>query len=779
MSNYDTTEQYDVVVCGGGLAGFCAALAAARHGAKTALIHNRPVLGGCSSSEVRVIARGAASYHAYARESGILQELEAEERHINHQEVFESGWANSVWDMTMYDMAQHEPNLALKLNTIAENVERDGAHITGVIAHTPSEERRTLINGSVFIDCTGDGIVAMNAGCQWRRGEEARSEFNETHAPESASPWTMGNSLLFKTVDVGHPAPFTPPDWAVTFDDPKFFDEQGRFLYDTKGGFWWIELGKPWDVIKDNEILRHELTRRVYGVWDWMKNKDPRFIGKTRNLALDWIGQVPGMRESRRFEGLMMLTENDVKANTVYPDEIAYGGWNIDLHTVGGMLADSSEPTAAAGYKDGGEVSAAVYVGPFGIPLRMLIARDVDNLFLGGRIVSATHVALGSVRVMGTTAVMGQAAGTAAAYAANHHTPVHELPENGIQIIQQQLLRDGCFLPNIPNRDEKDLARAATVTASSQAAHSHALPEDTWVSGGLRGFSAGLRNRDDDDPVTTIRSQWIPVATGKRAVGVDTIAVRVRNDCDKPVKTTLKLNAVNDIWDYRLDTGRTLGEREFTIQPGEHELTWNVGISTFELAFDLDGYGSYLRLDMSPDPSGNLYWVRSGRLVPGAVSAYATSQGSLRRYKEGVTLAHTVTPPQPAYDPMQVISGIARPQKTVSEWRSDPDKPLPAWIQLDWDRPQAIHELQVTFPGNLLNEYGSAPAFWSDPQTPGDYTIQAWDGTKFVNIATITGNYQQRRIHKLAQPVETNRIRLTISATNGDPSAAVYEIRAY
>ena len=216
-------RSFDVVVCGGGLAGFCAAVAAARHGAKTCLVHDRPVLGGNSSSEVRVVPHGATVYHGYARETGILSELLIEERARNHEPIFENGWTNSVWDLVLYDLAMKTPNLSFHLNTTVQAVHKEGRTVKAVVCAVANAETELTLGGGLFIDCTGDGIVADLAGCEWRMGTEARSEFGEPHAPLEASADVMGSSVHFKAKDMGRPVPFTLPDWAVAYDDASLF----------------------------------------------------------------------------------------------------------------------------------------------------------------------------------------------------------------------------------------------------------------------------------------------------------------------------------------------------------------------------------------------------------------------------------------------------------------------------------------------------------------------------------------------------------------------------
>ena len=469
-------ETYEIVVCGGGLAGFCAAVAASRLGRKTCIVQNRPVFGGNSSSEIGVTPHGAAAFHAYARETGIISELLIEERSLNHAEIYENGWTNSVWDLVMYNMAMEMENLSFHLNTdIKDVIMSDSKNIKAIIAHTQNAEVELMLDARLFIDCTGDGLVADRAGCDWRLGSEGKDEFNEPHAPEKESCDVMGNSIHFRAKNIGIEARYNAPDWAIHYEDAGFFYDQGRLPKEERGGFWWIEIGVPFHTIYDNEKIRHELTRHALGVWDWMKNQDPVMKERTKNYVLDWIGQVPGKRESRRIMGEYLITEHDILDKTAFEDEVAYGGWFIDLHTPGGLLAPISEPSNANNYNTFSDYSVKTYCGPYGIPLRALIAKDVDNLFMAGRNISTTHAALGTVRVMATTALMGQAVGTAAAIALKRKLAIKRIHPEAIFELKQQLLRDGCFLLNHKNEDDQDLALRAKVTSSSEAQLSGAM----------------------------------------------------------------------------------------------------------------------------------------------------------------------------------------------------------------------------------------------------------------------------------------------------------------
>lgn len=765
-------ENYDVVVCGGGLAGFSAALAAARHGARTCLIQDRPVLGGNSSSEVRVTPHGAAAFHAYARESGIIAEALIEERARNHETITENGWTNSVWDLVLYDMAVRTPGLTLHLNTTVHAVSvNEDRQISALTARVANAETELTVEAGIYIDCTGDGTVAGLAGCTWRSGVEARDEFDEPHAPSVAGTEVMGSSLHFKTVDVGRPVPFTAPEWAVKYDDPAFFYEGGRLPKTFSSGYWWIEIGPPWDTLHDNEAIRHELTRQVLGIWDWFKNRDPKTRAVTANLALDWVGQVPGKRESRRVAGRYLLTENDLIQRTTFDDEVAFGGWYVDLHTIGGLLADTSEPLNARKLDPTSEYGAKTNVGPFGLPLRMMLSAEVDNLMLAGRNISATHAALGSIRVMGTCATMGQAVGTAAAAAASRGVSVSEFSATDVNSIQQTLLRDGCFLPNVRNVDPDDLARSAALTASSEDLLRGVGPHSAAWLGGLRQWN--------DHPVFPVAgklerrcAQWIALGRQPR---VDTLTLCLTNHSTADTELDVALYPSDSIWDYDVDAAAPLAKATLVVPAGgPHWIGWDVGLAA---ADGLPTAGGYVRLDAGVNPA--VEWLVAGTVQPGNLAVYEASPGRYRRFGGGATLSFTIEPPQACYSPASVTTGTTRPHQSPNLWRSDPVQPLPQSLELSWDAPQQVQQIQLTFAGHLLREYHAYPPFYRDPQCARDYRIQGWQDGGWRDVAVVTDNITTRRVHTLAQTITIQRLRLVIDATNGDPSAGVYEIRCY
>jgi hypothetical protein len=759
-------EQYDVVVCGGGLAGVCAAIAAARGGAKTALVQDRPVLGGNSSSEVRVTPHGAAAFHAYARETGILSELLIEERAVNHEAIFENGWTNSVWDMVIYDLVQRTENLTLHLNTAIQNVMVDGKHLKSVECRIGNAEVDLSLAAKIFIDCTGDSIVAAEAGCEWRMGSEGRAEFDEPHAPVEANGDIMGNSIHFKTKDMGRPSPFKLPSWAIEHQDGRYFYDQGRLPKEVRGGYWWIEIGVPYDTIHESETIRHELTRHTLGVWDWIKNKDPKTMKLAENYAMDWIGQVPGKRESRRVMGRYLMNEWDAIRCTVHPDEIAFGGWFIDIHTPGGLLAETSEPASAEGYSETSEYATRSYAGPYGIPLRMLISKDIDNLMMAGRNVSATHCALATVRVMATTALMGQAAGVAAALSIEKKANLEEICTSHFSEVQQKLLREGCFLPNVRNEDLLDKARYAKVSATSEALFHGLGPESIGVHDGLsfwRDQAVPLR-----EELLQRRGQW--VALGGEAPKSVTFCLSNRSIDVEHVE--VRAMRVDHIWDYAVNDTITIAGDTLSVESGEKQwVTW-----TLPLGIDLPHEG-YVRFDLLQNE--NVVWHVAGAIEPGHVSAFEMSPGKMRRYSSGVTLALRVDPAQRCFAADNVTSGQTRPHRGTNLWRSDPRVPLPQSLTLSWDNSQEISAVDLTFPGHLLREYHAYAPFYRDSQCVKDYDVQVEDFGSWKTVLEVRENYQRHRRHVLATPVTTKQMRVVVLATNGDLSAAIYEVRIY
>ena len=409
----------------------CAALAAARHGAQVVLMQDRAVLGGNASSECRVGISGAARGGIpHMRETGILEELRLENLYRNPHDVF------AVQDTVYYEKVRFEPNITLLMNCTCTGATMDGSLIASISGWQMSSETQHVVNAGVFADCSGDSILAPLTGAEYRVGREARSEFGESIAPEHADGHTMGMSLLFKSRHYDTPQPFEPPDWAYRFErcEDLPYGERGHDIWPM--GYWWIELGGEQDSIHDSEAIRDELLRIVYGVWDHLKNHC-RHKDRVTNDALDWIGFVPGKRESRRYVGDHIVTENDIRAEGRFRDMVAYGGWTMDDHDPAGFWSVRTPRPSTVFHP---------CPSPYGIPYRAMYSRNIDNLMFAGRNISCTHAAMSSTRVMATCAVIGQAVGTAAAIASERGIAPRQVGEY-IHELQQRLLRDDCYLP--------------------------------------------------------------------------------------------------------------------------------------------------------------------------------------------------------------------------------------------------------------------------------------------------------------------------------------------
>ena len=430
-------------VVGGGLAGICAAVAAARHGAAVVLVQDRPILGGNASSEIRM---GICGAHGKERkETGLLEEIQLNNIYYNPLMRY------TLWDDVLLSFVRAEKNITLLLNTSVENVEMAGARIKSITAWNSNEYRRYEIEGKLFADCSGDGILALS-GAEYRMGRESASEFHETFLENcSADRKTMGNSILLQLRPCGEHHPFIPPPWAHHYDD-AFFEVRGvkpemrgpdsdnvshSYIrpYPENNNFWWIEYGGNLDTIKDAGDIAWELKKIAYGVWAYMKNHPD---GRCRNFELDWIGSLPGKRESRRFVGDHILNQNDIMNGGSFPDTVCYGGWTLDNHHPDAFLHE-------------GYVSTHHHPpSPFGIPLRSLYSKNIENLFFAGRNISCTHMGLSACRVMATCALMGQAAGTAAALASKYQVSPREIRQNHIEEVQGILLEDDVMLPGFP-----------------------------------------------------------------------------------------------------------------------------------------------------------------------------------------------------------------------------------------------------------------------------------------------------------------------------------------
>ncbi len=419
----EVRHEADFCVVGGGLAGLCAAVAAARHGVKTVLMHDRPMLGGNASSEVRMWVRGAHGKNL--RETGLIEEICLENVYRNPRANY------ALWDSILYEKAAFQDNLTLLLNCTCLDAEMDGARLRSVRGWQLTTQTYHAVDAVLFADCSGDSVLAPLSGAEYRIGREACGEYDEPIEPERADDKTMGMSLLLQARETPSPKPFISPAWAHHYETEAEYNNRGAGLGTN---FWWIEIGGEQDCIHDAEDCRDELLKIALGIWDFLKNRSPE-KEKAVNWELDWMGFLVGKRESRRYLGDHLLTQREVEAGGRFDDLVAYGGWSMDDHFPAG-IRHPGRPTIFHPAPS-----------PYGIPYRTLYSRNVENLFCAGRNHSASHAAFSSTRVMATCAVMGQAAGTAAAVAVRHDLSPRGVYEEAIDELKQVLMEDDCYLP--------------------------------------------------------------------------------------------------------------------------------------------------------------------------------------------------------------------------------------------------------------------------------------------------------------------------------------------
>ena len=429
----ERTASADFVVVGGGLAGVCAAIAAARHGTSVVLVQDRPVLGGNASSEMRMGIMGA--HGDENKEAGILEELQLRNFYYNPLMRY------TLWDDVMLSAVLGEKNITLLLNTSVDGVEMEDGRIAAVKAWNSNAYTRWTIRGRHFADCSGDGILRLS-GAKFRIGREFPGEFGEDFTQKGGDHRTMGNSILLQLRKTNENHPFVPPPWAYKFTDADFVNdvqpkEKGRRfsykrLYPDNNNFWWVEFGGNLDTIGDADAIQLELKKIAYGVWAYMKNHPD---GRARGYDLDWIGALPGKRESTRFVGPHILTQHDVMSGGHFEDVVAYGGWTLDDH----------HPDAF--WKRGHLSEHHVCPSPFGIPFDCLYSVNVPNLMFAGRDISCTHMGLSATRVMGTCAALGQAVGTAASLLVKYGVDPAGLRRDMIAELQAVLEDDDCMLP--------------------------------------------------------------------------------------------------------------------------------------------------------------------------------------------------------------------------------------------------------------------------------------------------------------------------------------------
>jgi len=739
--------EADLVVVGGGLAGTCVAIAAAREGLRVVLVQDRPVLGGNASSEVRLWILGATSHmgnnNRWSREGGILNEILEENVYRNRQ------GHPYILDTILLEKVVEEPNITLLLNTAVHEVEKsDPDTLSAVIAFCSQNSTRYVLRAPLFCDASGDGVVGFLAGAAFRMGAESADEFGEGFAPDESYGHLLGHSLYFYTKDTGTPVRFTAPSWALK--DVSGIARYRQFNTNMQGcNFWWLEYGGRLDTVHATEEIKWELWKVVYGIWDHIKNSGD--YPEAENLALEWVGHIPGKRESRRFEGDYLMRQQDVVRQATFDDVVAHGGWALDLHPADGVYSDLAGCTQWHAK------------GAYGIPWRSYFSRNISNLFLAGRIISATHVAFGSTRVMATCAAGGMAVGTAAAVCLQQGLTPRDLASgDGLRELQLRLDRSGQFLPDRDITDPDDLAASATVTASSRCQLGEIPANRAWVR---------------------LDSGWamlLPLSQGQCPVFGFEIA------SEQTGALRVELRRATKPGNFTPD--EIIDAIELTFSDGESHIE-----ARFRKPIDREGY-HFIRLCENPAVSVRLSDVRMTGVLA-VTNAYnkAVATSSLqappegigidsfefwlpKRRPEGRNLAMTIEPPLDAFVPENITRGPARPTTSVNAWVADPKDPAPE-LTLAWPEPVRISRVILEFDPDW--DHPMESVLMTHPEETVPFMARDFDlldGEDRV-LLEIRGHRWARFDHRFDSPVDTTQLKLRIHSTHGAP-AAVFRVRA-
>ena len=660
------TTKVEFAVIGGGWAGMCAALSAARNGVKVALINDRGVLGGNASSEHRVHVNGGGSESSsyYAREAGIADELKLAVFHANP--LYNKKLDFHLSDMALNDIIFAEENIEFYPGTAVFDCETENGRVKKVVAFKPKTGEIIEIEADYFCDASGDGIVAFSAGAEFRVGREARSEFGEELAPEKADKNVMGGCILFTTRDTGAPVTFKKPNFAYDFVKDgiiKYFDRPttGRRLPKQGGPYdiWWLEYGGMCDTVLDSDHIDLELRKLVYGYWDYIKNSGN--YPETENLVIDWIAPAASKRENRRFIGPYIMTANDILNRVDFPDAVSTGGWPLDIHDVGGVYGN--EKTSAY----------AAVPSMYNIPFSIMYSKDISNLFLAGRLVSCSHVALGSLRLMETLGAMGQAVGAAAALCVKYSETPAEINTNRMGELTAVLQKDGQYIIN--RREDVGFAKDAKITASSEKVF-----ENTRI--------------DREIPLTENIIQFIPTKSG--ALG--NVSFCFKNNSKQDKKINFSVYNEEDIKTYH--KGELLGEGSVVVSAESQGFV--------KLPITVTGAGQKVAIQINAAEGVSL--MCSDKRVTGAPSFFDRKNyhRALVRVNNGDSaLCFKTADEADHYSCKNIVNGYSRPYGKPNCWISATNKN--EWLELELANKTDLSEVQIYFNAQSETEHFSFP----------------------------------------------------------------------
>ncbi|MEJ8843708.1 FAD-dependent oxidoreductase [Lacibacter sp. H375] len=741
--------EADMIIIGGGLAGTCCAITAARANIKVVLVQDRPVLGGNSSSEVRLWVLGATSHmgnnNRWAREGGVINEI-----------LLENGYRNPdgnalMFDIILLEKVVMEKNITLLLNTAVYDIEKkDADTIQSVKAFCPQNSVSYILKAPLFCDASGDGIVGFLAGAAFRMGAESKDEFGEKFAPSEEYGELLGHSIYFYSKDTGRKVKYVPPSFAidVTKEIPRYKSFNTK---DIGCRLWWIEYGGRLDTVHETETIKWQLWKVVYGVWDYIKNSGK--FPEAENLTLEWVGHVPGKRESRRFEGDYILKQQDVIEQTEFEDAVAFGGWSVDLHPADGVFSE---------LKGCNQWHSK---GVYGIPYRCYYSRNISNLFLAGRIISASHVAFGSTRVMATCAHGGQAIALAAALCKKYNALPKTIGKNRIKELQTELMKTGQHIPGFQLHDDNDLVqKASSIEASSTLSLSEIPQSGDWQQ--LQYSTA----------------QMLPV--GKQKMPAITFWARAK----QPTLLKVQLRVSSKSFNHTPDV--IVAIKELQIQQGENEYQIE-----FDHAFEENQYAFVCFMSNS-----EVELASSDKRITGLLSVYNAVNPAVSNYGKqeptgdigvegfefwcpqrrpaGKNIAMKITPALQAFSPEHLRNGLQRPVNSTNAWVADYGT-NEAEIKIVWDESQTINKVELFFDADYDHPLESVLLL-----NPEDKMPFCADEVKVFNcnnelVGEISGNYLAHRTIQFDEPVTATELKIKIANSDSTAPVSLFEVRCY
>lgn len=736
-----TSLQFDFVVVGGGIAGVCAAIAAARRGKSVALIQDRPVLGGNASSEVRLWMLGATSHmgnnNRWAREGGIVDEILVENTFRNKE-------GNPVlFDMVLIDKVLAEKKISLFLNTIVYDIQKfDNRRVAAVKAYNSQSETEYLLNGKVFCDASGDGILAYLAGATYRIGAEEKDEFDEKFAPDKVIYGEkLGHTLFFYTKKTPKPVKYIAPDFALTkeFVEKEIYRVKNPNYFNPMAigcKYWWIEYGGRLDTIHDTEEIKYKLWSVAYGIWDYIKNSGK--FPEADDLTLEWVGTFPGKRESRRFVGPYMINQKDVIEQRTHYDAVTFGGWSIDLHPSDGVFSE----------KNG--CNQWHSKGIYQIPYRCYITNDLDNVFVAGRLMSASHVAFGSTRVMATSGVGGEVVGTAAAICIENNWNTIELSEKSkIGVLQQSLISAGNYIPQTTLSLEDNLLHQATISVSSELI----LSEIPFEGGQWKSLEQSA-------------AQMLPLTKGKSPV----FSVKVKAEDKTELQVELRISSKS--FNHTPDV--TLAKKSISVDKGELavEIDFDVAIPHDTYAFVCFMKNNKVDLMFSSYLITGLLSVFN-RVVP-AVSNWGkqivTEDIGIDEFEfwcperrpDGQNIAMKISPAINSFGPDNLLNIVNRPVERANAWVAALDD-RDATVTINWSEKVEVSEITLFVDTDWDHPMESVQWGHSDNRMPfcADQ-IKIYDDQNNL-LAENTSNHQTRVIFAFEKAIITKQLLVDIS----------------